>query len=207
MTPIAGKTNTRIRRVNQLVSRNPNEWNMELVREIFYPEDAECILNLKLPSQTCEDFHAWHFERNGIFSVKSTYKLAYNLNYGVRWFAGSSNARDNTRSIWKTVWRAPVPNKVRVFGWRAARDNLATTRNKFRRTLETLNTCKICGMTEENSYHDTVQCTKARALREQMRLHWDLPPESMFQYTGKDWLLISLATCNKKQAACILLIL
>jgi hypothetical protein len=25
MTPIAGKTNTRIRRVNQLVSRNPNE--------------------------------------------------------------------------------------------------------------------------------------------------------------------------------------
>jgi hypothetical protein len=50
MTPIAGKTNTRIRRVNQLVSRNPNEWNMELVREIFYPEDAECILKLKLPS-------------------------------------------------------------------------------------------------------------------------------------------------------------
>jgi hypothetical protein len=207
MIPRAGRTNTRVRRVKQLSSPGTNQWNEDLIREICYPQDADAILKIKLPSHISEDFPAWHFERNGIFSVKSAYKLAYNLNYGVRWFAGSSEARNNSRSIWKNVWHAPVPTKVRVFGWRAARDNLANTRNKYRRTLETISTCKVCGMTEENSYHATVECTKAKALRDQMRQHWDLPPESSFQYTGRDWLLVLLDRCNKIQSACILLLL
>jgi hypothetical protein len=62
-------------------------------------------------------------------------------------------------------------------------------------------------MTEENSFHATVSCTKARALREKMRDYWDLPPEKMFQYTGKDWLLILLDCCSKNQRAQVLLVL
>jgi hypothetical protein len=76
--------------------------------------------------------------------------------------------------------KTPVPTKVRIFGWRTARDNLATTKNKQKRTLETMSTCKLCGMTEENSFHATVACTKARALRKKMREYWDLPPEALF---------------------------
>jgi hypothetical protein len=71
-------------------------------------------------------------------------------------------------------------------------DNLATIKNKFRRTLETQSTCKICGMGKESSFHARVSCTKARALREKMRDHWNLPPEPMFRLTGDDWLLILL---------------
>jgi hypothetical protein len=62
-------------------------------------------------------------------------------------------------------------------------------------------------MTEENSYHGTVACTEARALRKQMREHWAFPPESMFRYTGNDWLLVFLDYCSKKQARQILLLL
>jgi hypothetical protein len=36
---------------------------MDLVRIIFYEEDAECILNMKLASQPSNDFPAWHYER------------------------------------------------------------------------------------------------------------------------------------------------
>jgi hypothetical protein len=61
--------------------------------------------------------------------------------------AAVRTSRDNERNIWKHVWSAPVPYKVRVFGWRTAYDNLATKWNKFRRTLETDSTCNICGMT------------------------------------------------------------
>jgi hypothetical protein len=207
LKPKAGRTNTRVRRVNQLLINGSNQWNEVLVRRIFYPEDASCILDIKLPSQMTEDFIAWHYENKGIFSVKSAYKLAYNLKNGTRWLAGTSGAQNNTRKIWSIIWKTPVPSKVRIFGWRTARDNLATTKNKQKRTLEKMSTCKLCGMTEENSFHATVACTKARALREKMREYWDLPPETMFQYTGKDWLLVLLDCCSKNQRTQVLLIL
>jgi hypothetical protein len=62
-------------------------------------------------------------------------------------------------------------------------------------------------MTEENSYHATVECTKPKALREKMREYWDLPHENSFLYSGKDWLLVLLDKCSKELGAKILLLL
>jgi hypothetical protein len=150
---------------------------------------------------------AWHYDPSGSFSVKSAYRLAYNLKNGVRWRAGNSAEPDNSRKIWKIIWRANVPKKVRIFGWRVACDNLATKRNKLRRTLEMESICNICGTEEEDSYHATVKCTKSRALRYEMRKHWDLPPERAFSYTGTDWLQNLLINSNKIQRSQVLMLL
>jgi hypothetical protein len=203
----AGKTNTRIRRADHLIIQNPSRWNEHLIRKIFYMEDAEWILKQKLPRNTCHDFLAWHYEKTGEFSVKSAYRLAYNLQHGVRWKAGSSASKDNSRNVWKPIWNSNVPSKVKIFGWRAASDNLATKKNKFRRTLELDSTCNICGREEEDSFHATVNCTKARALRWAMRTHWDLPPEHCFYKTGPEWLQQLMANCGEIQRSRILMIL
>jgi hypothetical protein len=183
-----GKMNNRIRHVDQLILQNSNKWNEPLIRKVCRVEDAEWILKQKLPLQACEDILAWHYEKSSDFTVKSAYRLAYNLQNGIRWRAGSSNNHDNSRDIWKMIWNAKVPGKVRIFGWRIACDNLATKKNKFRRTLEPNSTCNICGREEEDSCHATVKCTKPRALRWEIRKHWDLPPEQSFSNTGTDWL-------------------
>jgi hypothetical protein len=60
----------------------------------------------------CDDFVAWHYEKSGFFSVKSVYRLAYNLSQGTRWKPGNSHSLDNTRNIWKMFWNAKVPKKV-----------------------------------------------------------------------------------------------
>jgi hypothetical protein len=203
----AGRTKDRIRKVSQLLIPGTNMWDEVKVRKCCYPEDAALILDINLPNHKCDDFPAWHYEKNGIFSVKSAYKLAYNIQYEVRWHAGSSAATDNSRKVWKSIWSTPVPNKIKIFGWRAAWDNLATRRNKFRRTLELQSTCTICGMDEESSYHATIACTKARALRDKMREHWDLPKEFLFRPTGKEWLLVLLDNCNINQRTQVLLLL
>jgi hypothetical protein len=83
--------------------------------------------------------------------------------------------------------------KIRIFGRRAARDNLATTKSKYRRTLETMSTCKLSGMTEESSFHATVSCTKARVLREKTMDYWDLPPEN---HVPVHWQ--GLASCSSR---------
>jgi hypothetical protein len=140
-----------------------------------------------------------HYESNGIFSVRSAYKLAYNIQQNVNNLPGNSISGDASRNTWKSIWSAPVPNKIRVFGWRAAKDNLATKRNKFKRTLEFDSVCPVCGNGVENSYHAIVECTKARALRLEMRKIWDLPEESAFRYTGPDWLQIMLSNIQESR--------
>jgi ribonuclease HI len=202
-----GKTRTRIRRVNQLLAPDGKSWNEALVRDVCYSSDVDWILDMKLPINQCNDFLAWHYEPSGLFSVKSAYRLAYNLQHGTRWRACHSESRDNSRKIWKVIWKANVPNKVKIFGWRVACDNLATKKNKMRRTLEMNSICNICGREEEDSFHATVMCTKSRALRTQMRTYWQLPPERAFRLTGPEWFQNLLINSTKSQRCQILMLL
>ena len=50
-------------------------------------------------------------------------------------------------------------------------------------------------------------CTKAKALRNEMRKLWNLPPENWFNFTGPDWLLLLLANNTKDMTGLLLLTL
>jgi ribonuclease HI len=88
-----------------------------------------------------------------------------------------------------------------------ATDSLATRKNKWRRTLEVNAQCLICGMADEDAFHATVACTKARALREAMRGPWNLPGEQLFRKTGTDWLQILLGQVDELTRSRILMLL
>jgi hypothetical protein len=187
------KKNSRKRWVNQLINTEDRSWNTTLLHELFHEHDTQAILRIQLPQQEQADRVAWHYETNGLFSVKSAYRLAYSLKHQLRDFTSSSTNTDGDRSLWNCVWKAEVPPKVRVFGWRLATDTLATKNNKFKRNLEVCSRCSICGAADEDAYHAAVKCTKAVGLRHAMRAHWKLPKEHHFKKSGKDWLLLSAA--------------
>jgi hypothetical protein len=118
------------------------------------------------------------------------YKLAENLKNEQP--STNSKAPNGERKIWRSIWNAPVSNKVCVFSWRLAYNDLPTQKiNKWRRTLELRSTCSICLVETKDSHHATVQCTKARALRSRMGEFWDLSKD-LFTKSGGDWLLILL---------------
>jgi hypothetical protein len=154
-----------------------------------------------------EDLPAWHYEKSGTFSVRSAYKLVFDLSRNTHLNSGNSVTGDNSRYLWKLIWRSNIPNNIRIFAWRCASDNLATRKNKWRRTLEHDSTCTICGTGEEGSFHATVACMKAKALRDKMREVWSLPHEDMFRLTGPDWLLILLSNSPPETHPKILLLL
>ena len=107
---------SRLRWVNRLMLPDRKEWNEDLIRQIFYPFDADVICKIPIPNSDAEDRLAWHYENNGVFSVKSAYKLAANLAQSGH--APSSSARGaNDRSIWDLIWKSNVAGKVRIFGW------------------------------------------------------------------------------------------
>jgi hypothetical protein len=78
---------------------------------------------------------------------------------------------------------------------------------KMRRKLEVDSVCNICGREEENSFHAIVTCTKSRALRQEMRKVWDLPPEHKFAFTGPEWLQNLLQNVNTHQRSQVLMLL
>jgi ribonuclease HI len=201
------KKNTRKRWVNQLINQETVDWNVPLLKELFQDHDVEAILKIKIPSSNTQDCIAWHLEKNGIFTVKSAYKLAVRLSQQNRIEGSSSSGFDGDRNLWDNIWKSKVPPKVRVFGWRVATDSLATKKNKWRRTLEFNCTCDICGCDSEDAFHATVTCSKARALRQEMRKCWSLPPENKFRYTGRDWLQLLLDPLDDITRARVLLVL
>lgn len=79
--------------------------------------------------------------------------------------------------------------------------------NKWKRTLEVDNVCKLCGMGEEDEFHAIVSCTKSKALRHEMKGAWDLPSEDKFRFTGVDWLQNLLGPCSQEARTKILILL
>lgn len=120
-----------IRWVNQLMKADSRDWNMELINQIFNKFDAEEIEKIKIPSHEVEDVIAWHYESSGRFTVKSAYNLAYRINRNSTTGASSSANEVGDRCIWDTIWKAKVPQKIKVFGWRVATQSLATNHNAF----------------------------------------------------------------------------
>ena len=127
---------------------------------------------------------AWHKEKSGVFSVRSAYRFAFSIRNQLNTTTSSSSSEADDRSIWDIIWKAKVLEKVKVFGWRVATGTLATKRNRWKRTLESDNTCNICVAGEEDEFHAVVTCTKSRGLIHAMRNHWNLPRKQFFRNTG-----------------------
>jgi hypothetical protein len=178
--------------VSQLIDPVTRTWDEAIIRKYFFHHDAEAVLQIKLPRRPADDFIAWHFESNGVFTVKSAYRLGMlptlpSLSHGQ-----SSNEPNGERSIWNLIWKAPVPQKVRIFAWRLATDSLAVTDNLHHRIQKISPLCPVCCSEVEDTHHSMVRCTLARALRDGMRSVWKLLGEAAFRLTGRNWLLLLL---------------
>ncbi|PNT73452.1 hypothetical protein BRADI_2g58691v3 [Brachypodium distachyon] len=71
--------------------------------------------------------------------------------------------------------------------------------------MATLATCNICGWEEEDEHHAVLGCTKARALREELRKTWDLPPECKLG-RGHEWFQILLHRSSKDMRARLMML-
>lgn len=61
-----------------LLSENGG-WNEVLIRAHFLPTDAAEILKIPLPNVPTRDKLLWHFNKSGVYSVKSGYQVALSL--------------------------------------------------------------------------------------------------------------------------------
>nr|TKW24503.1 hypothetical protein SEVIR_3G054800v2 [Setaria viridis] len=113
---VAAKVPNPPRRVSELIDHTCMQWKEEIIHN-YNRQD---------------DFWAWHYERSGIFSVKSAYRmLIHNRNQRQDWLdsrAENSNIEGARRS-WKLFWKvvgsegkSPMKNKQSAPKWIAPSD-------------------------------------------------------------------------------------
>jgi hypothetical protein len=84
------KGRSRLRWVSQLMVPGRWEWDETVLHTCLYPHDVAEVMKIRPMHNGEDDFIAWFYEKIGIFTVKSAYKLALELDYMGEQESGSS---------------------------------------------------------------------------------------------------------------------
>ena len=150
-------------RVKELIDETRHEWDRVLIREMFSREEAEAIIRSPLSKRDVPDSVVWLPNKDGVFSIKSGYAIARLLTKETDGIVGSSTGQ-NRRLIWQRLWKLHLPNKIKIFGWRACHDMLPTKDNLVRRRITEDSVCELCQQGPETGIHVLCDCGVARGI-------------------------------------------
>jgi hypothetical protein len=150
--------------VDELIDPVQHQWRSEKIHEIFLASDAHAILQIPLCRSAGDDWLAWHYEKSGVYSVRSAYRALVSgkesreaaINGGV----GHLNLQNDDK--WKRLWKRNVLLRVRVFWWRVLKGILPDYATLTRRHVRVHSTCSVCNSTSKTIYHAMMECRHAK---------------------------------------------
>ena len=137
--------------VVELINLKLNIWKYEDIRAIFYRDEAEAICQIPLSRRNVPDSVFWLYNSRGLFSVKSAYHVARRLLTDAN--RGGTSMEGDAKNIWSAIWKLRLPNKVKVFAWRASHEILPTAVNLTIRKVIHDDKCLICTRELESTIH------------------------------------------------------
>ena len=93
--------------VYDLLSSDMSSWNNNVVNNLFSIADALTIKDLPLHSRNFHDTHVWNHSVNGIYNVKSAYKLCMSMKVKI------SSSSVTTSRNWNALWKQQIPPRIR----------------------------------------------------------------------------------------------
>ncbi|KAK9748971.1 hypothetical protein RND81_02G093700 [Saponaria officinalis] len=85
--------------VAELLNDNRDGWSTEKVRSLFLPFEQDRILNIRVSDSRPNDTWCWDPEKNGVYSVRSAYRLL--MDGCNEMIETSDNSRD--RWLWNQI--------------------------------------------------------------------------------------------------------
>ncbi|KAH9671373.1 reverse transcriptase domain-containing protein [Citrus sinensis] len=105
-------------------------WRESLIQQHFNFEDAELISRIQLLSSPKPNQILWHYDKKGNYSVNSGYQIAMRIKHPDWPSSSSSNLGQ-----WNLIWSLELPEKIKIFMWKATRNFLPTAENLLRRKM------------------------------------------------------------------------
>ncbi|XP_041004081.1 uncharacterized protein LOC121249435 [Juglans microcarpa x Juglans regia] len=132
-------------------------WRMDHIRALFNPIVVADILKIRLSSNQYEDKWIWTEEKNGVFSVKSAYRLIQDLR-------SSSEGESLDATDQRKLWKMQVPKRIQIFAWRACKDILPTLHNLKKKKVDVEDRCCFYKEAPEDVHHALVYCPSFKGL-------------------------------------------
>ena len=150
-----------------------------MIDAVFLPHEVDLIKSIPLSIQLPEDKLGWAANSNGLFSVRSAYRLAMDLLRLVNHGTNSDSSRNH--KFWRLLWCLQVPHKVRHFAWRACH-GILPTENLVWRGVQQDDRCDDCREGAKNSGHFFWSCQWAKEvwLCTKIHFHFSSPKSSLF---------------------------
>ncbi|GLT69983.1 hypothetical protein SLA2020_420910 [Shorea laevis] len=103
-----------------------------LIRVLFDQSTVEVITQIPIGSINTIDRSTWQHTAQGEFTVKSAYHLQKAI---IANYEGENSRSNQSRDLWRHLWKLKIPHAAKVFMWRACSNALATKANLFRRKI------------------------------------------------------------------------
>ncbi|XP_026428334.1 uncharacterized protein LOC113324229 [Papaver somniferum] len=140
--------------VSEFIMHDIREWNVPLVQAFFTRENCLkiCSMRVLIPGN---DTLVWPYNKYGILTVKSVYKLLAN---GLP--HNSTNNPDI--EVYRAIWKSPLFPRTQIFLWKCV-ENIILTGSKLARYNSNHDKCKVCNSdVVETPEHMVLQCSFAR---------------------------------------------
>lgn len=124
------------------------DWDWNLINEFFWPIDHDEFRKIPIHALAGRDKIIWHYNSNGIYSVKSSYHLAL-----VDGIEGSEGPQEGNSKFYKLLWHLNIQIKIKIFIWKAIHSIFPTRFHLASRGIKTDTLCPLCTDSPEHSFH------------------------------------------------------
>ena len=171
-------------KAHHLLDHTSTAWNEDMVKEVFESMAAQAILTIPIPHSPRQDKLIWLPDSKGAFSVRSVHQVAFT----------HSSSSNQDLSHWKNLWKARLPECLKMLLWRIGANAIPTRENIQRRIHHVDPSCILCNAEVERSSHLFFESHFARALW--ANSGWGLRINSDLLNSGEDILNLILNPPN-----------
>ncbi|KAK8569110.1 hypothetical protein V6N12_007642 [Hibiscus sabdariffa] len=149
------------------------QWDQDKLSAIFRPKAIQHILGVKCPDPLDrDDCIVWRWMPKHNFETQSAYSHVAETTW------------DPKSTAWKHIWRAPIPQCLRVFLWTSFKKKLMTNLKRYRRFISNSALCSLCNVTDKSTLNILRDCVVARKKSRTDFVFNDLMP-SLESTTGR----------------------
>ncbi|XP_026383665.1 uncharacterized protein LOC113279176 [Papaver somniferum] len=177
--------------VEELMVQETAQWNIHLITALFDADIALKIQALYIDISK-EDSIIWMPAKDGVFSVKITYKM---LTYNDK--EVQIEGRTIDRKVWKSLWKYKDAQRIKLFAWKCIRGvhNTKIRREIYNSSTET--SYDICGGYEETIEHIIFDCRHARSVWRGININIDAVRANY--NTVSEWVTSWFSTSNQNR--------
>jgi len=136
--------------VSSLIDHSSKTWNYDVIQQVFSPDIAVSIVRTPPVAQVAEDKLVWKAEKNGVYSIKSAYRIC------VEDIVDTSHLRRPGK--WSDIWSLKCPPKIKNLIWRICRGCLPTRVRLQDKGVHCPLNCVSCEAGSEDLHHVFFNC-------------------------------------------------